>query len=174
MKLCQTSRKLFTYVSPAFLCGFISMVVLYLASNLSSVYWHRSWVRFALEIYLMVLTAIWLGTVFWFCERFVKAILKKEFIFVIGSGVVLSIFIALNVRSNIVENSAYVASRAGLSFSMSHDGFLWGFPLPWFYSGTCFPCDVWGAWTVNWFLAIGTAWLGGTLLKGVVQPQRLK
>ena len=167
-------RKLFAYVSPAFLCGFILMVALYLALNLNSLSWQRSWVRVALEIYLMVLTSIWLGTVCWFGERFVKAILKKEFVFVIGSGVILSIFIALNVRSNIVENAAYVASRAGLPFSMSHDGFLWGFPLPWFFTGTCFPCDVWGAWTVNWFLAIGTAWLVGTLLKSIVQAQRLR
>jgi len=168
------SRKFSTYVSPAFLCGCILAIALYFALEFSSFSWDRSWFRLALDTYLGVVAAIWLGTVFWFCERLVKAVLRKEFVFAIGSTVILSIFIVFNVRSYLLESAAFVASRSGLSFTMSHDGFTWGFPLPWSYSGTCFPCDIWGAWTVNWFLAIGAGWIVGTLLARFVQKSRLK
>jgi hypothetical protein len=168
------NRKLFAYVSPGFMCGFVLMVVIHLALKTDSLFRRPHWFGVALHIYLIVLTAIWLGTVFWFGERFFKAVFKKETLFVIGSATILTIFIALNVRSNIVENAAHVSSRSGFAISFSHDGFYWGFPLPWFYSGTCYPCHDWGAWTVNWFSAIGAAWLVGTLLTRFVQAKHLQ
>ena len=158
--------KFFTYVSPAFLCGFVLIVALFVAELVSG--------PGVISIYLMLLTGIWLGTVFWFGERLLKALLAKEFVFAIGCATTLAIFIVLNVRSYIVEKAAYMASRSGLSFSFSHDGFEWGFPLRWSFEGGCFPCDPLGMWTVNWFLAIGTAWLVGTLLKRFVHSERFK
>lgn len=168
------SRKLFTYVYPAFLCGFVLMIALYLAVNFSSLSWETSWPRLPLHIYLMIVTGIWLGTVFWFAGRFLKAVLKKEFLFAIGSAATLAIFIALNVRSYVAEKAAFVLSREAISFGFSHDGFEWGFPLKWFFEGGCFPCDPFGAFTANWFLAIGVAWLVGTLLQKFVHTRRLK
>ena len=158
--------KFFTYVSPAFSCGFVLGVALFIAELVFG--------TGKIAIYLMLLTGVWLGTVFWFGERLVKALLVKEFVFAIGCTTTLAIFIVLNVRSYIVENAAYVASRSGVPFSFSHEGFYWGFPLQGFFEGGCFPCDPLGLWSVNWFLAIGTAWLVGTLLKRFFRSGRLK
>ena len=153
--------KFFTYVSPAFLCGFVLGVALIVAEG-------------AISVYLMLLIPIWLGTVFWFGERILKALLAREFVFAIGCATTLAIFIVLNVRSYWVEKAEYVASRSGISFSFSHSGFYWGFPLRWFFEGGCFPCDPLGFWTANWFLAIGTACLVGTLLKRFFHSERFR
>lgn len=164
--------KLFNFVSPAFLGGFVLTVALLVALEVSAPGSStRNQVRLA---YLIILTGIWGGTIFWFGERFLKALLKKEFVFAIGSAAIVAIVIALNARSYFAEKAAYISAGEGISFGFSHDGFEWGFPLKLFFEGGCFPCDPFGTFTVNWFLAIGGAWLVGTLLQKFVHARRLK
>ncbi len=67
--------------------------------------------------------------------------------YILGSLLTLLSFIILNVRSYSLESAEFAARRAASTLRFSHDGFYWGFPLKWFFVGTCYPCD-----GLGWFL----------------------
>lgn len=64
---------------------------------------------------------------------------------VMGVLLGITIFISINVISYQEAYAIFEKEQADLQavgISFSHTGFYWGFPFPWLYEGTCFPCHI--------------------------------
>jgi hypothetical protein len=69
--------------------------------------------------------------------------------FAVGFLLGVSTFILLNAYTYYAGSARFNAR----TIHFSHDGFYWGFPFPWFYVGTCFPCDLDAWFRIFGFLA---------------------